>query len=62
MAIDDLHEDDEQTMMLFPPGTAFFDPDPLHQVTIQFPDEDSAIVFFEWCRQIVTNTEKRNRR
>jgi hypothetical protein len=61
MAIDDIHEDDEQTLMLFPPGTVFFEPDRIHQVTIQFPDADSAVVFFEWCRQIIINTEKRSR-
>jgi hypothetical protein len=61
MSVDDIHEDDEQTLMLFPPGTVFFEPDPIHQVTIHFPNEDSAIVFFEFCRQIVANTEKRSR-
>ena len=59
MATDDIHEDDEQTLMLFPPGTAFFEPDGINRVTIQFPDENSAINFFEFCRQIIINTEKR---
>ena len=41
-------DDEQQTMTLFPAGTTFFAPDGIHQVTVQFPDADSAIVFYEW--------------
>ena len=44
----DSSDDEQQTMTLFPAGTTFFAPDDIHQVTVQFPDADSAIVFYEW--------------
>ena len=43
----------EPRIVIFPTGTYVFPPDDKHQVTIEFPDEDSAIIFFEWCRQVV---------
>lgn len=36
-------------IVLLPPGTLISPPDPIHRVTLQFPDEDSAIIFFELC-------------
>jgi len=56
---DNIYEDDSQTLTIFPPGTVFFEPDGINQVTIQFPDENSAIVFFEWCRELVKRSEGR---
>jgi hypothetical protein len=47
-----------QTMVLFPPNTVFFMPNDIHEVTIMFPDAESAIVFYEFCRQVVIDTEK----
>jgi len=38
---------------MFPAGTTFYSPDDINRVTIQFPDENSAIMFFEWCRDRV---------
>lgn len=60
MATDDIYEDDESTLTLFPPGTVIFEPDPIHQVIVQFPDENSAIFFVEWCKQVCINGNKRN--
>jgi hypothetical protein len=51
-------QDTPQTMVLFPVGTTFFEPDDINQVTIMFPDADSAIIFSQWCRQLVIDTEK----
>jgi hypothetical protein len=62
MATDDIHEDDESTLTLFPPNTTIFEPDVIHRVEIQFPDEDSAIFFVEWCKQICINGEKQRGR
>ena len=50
-------DDDDEAMTIFPAGTCFFEPDPINQVTIMFPDKDSAIMFFEWCRQQVIDQE-----
>lgn len=51
--------DDGPAMLIFPPGTVFFEPDDIHQVTIQFPDEDAAILFFEFCKDVVSVTSRR---
>lgn len=40
------------TMQLFPPNTNIYEPDLIHRVVLQFPNENDAIIFFEWCRQI----------
>ena len=50
---------DDESMILFPAGTRFrHDPRvDTRVVRIQFPDEDSAIVFLEWCRQKVIEAE-----
>jgi hypothetical protein len=60
MAINDCDDSGsgEQTMMIFPPGTCFFEPDGIHQVTIQFPDQDSAILFFEWAKDLCKAVRK----
>lgn len=50
--------DDDERITIFPAGTYFHGPDPIHQVTIEFPDEASAILFFEWCRQQVIDAEE----
>ena len=50
--------DKPDTIVLFPPNTTFFEPNDIHEVTIMFPDADSAIVFYEWLRQVVIDTEK----
>lgn len=34
-----------------PPDTLFYEPDGIHRVTVQFPDADSAIAFYEWFKQ-----------
>ena len=49
----------EDEMVLFPQGTRFnYDPTvDVRVVKIQFPDEDSAIIFTEWCRQKVADAE-----
>ena len=49
--------DDNETMVIFPAGTHFFGPDPINRVSIMFPDRDSAILFFEWCRQRCADAE-----
>lgn len=38
-----------RTMEILPPCTLVYSPDPLNRVTLWFPDQDSAIIFFEWC-------------
>jgi hypothetical protein len=35
-------------MRIIPPGTYVFEPDGIHQVTLQFPTQDDAIIFYEW--------------
>jgi hypothetical protein len=60
MAIDDESDESTDQLMIFPPGTCFFEPDGIHQVTIQFPDQDSAILFFEWAKDLCRNAEKRH--
>lgn len=34
-----------------PPNTSFYEPDAIHQVVIQFPDADSAVLFYEWFKE-----------
>jgi hypothetical protein len=41
-----------KTMLVIPAGTLIEEPDPLHRVTLHFPNEDAAIIFFEWARSI----------
>lgn len=48
----DWEDENNPKMTMFPAKTCFFAPDGINQVTIQFPDQDSAIIFFEWCRQL----------
>jgi hypothetical protein len=55
MAIDD--DEETESMTIFPAGTHFVEPDAIHRVTITFPDQDSAIAFFEWCRQKCIDAE-----
>lgn len=52
------NEHGQKLMQIMPPGTVIYGPDPIHRVTLQFPDADSAVVFYEWCRQVAINTEK----
>ena len=47
-----------RTMVLLPAGTTIFAPNDIHEVTVQFPDADSAIVFMEWLKQICIDTER----
>lgn len=35
-------------MIVIPEGTTIFEPDGIHQVTLQFPTQEDAIVFYEW--------------
>lgn len=49
---------DQRTFTLLAPGSLIFEPDDIHQVTVQFPDADSAIIYFEWLRQLVADTEE----
>jgi len=41
-------DDPESTMVLIPVGSTIFEPDDIHQVTVQFPDKESAIVYWGW--------------
>jgi len=56
-------DDSEQTSDIFPAGTKFCRPqgpnypDDSYWVAIGFPDENSAILFFEWCRQLCIDAE-----
>jgi len=36
-----------------PPNTIFFEPDGIHRVIIQFPDQESAILFSESLKQVL---------
>lgn len=47
-------------IQLFPPNTDIYEPDAIHRVVIQFPTENDAIVFFEWCRQICQTQSREN--
>lgn len=38
---------------LFPAGTDFYAPDDIHRVIVQFPDPDSAVIFFEYIKQLL---------
>jgi hypothetical protein len=40
-------------LTIFPPGTNFFEPNEVNEVTIQFPDKESAIVFYEFMRSFI---------
>ncbi|HKN69996.1 MAG TPA: hypothetical protein VJX30_03130 [Terriglobales bacterium] len=53
-------DDEQQTLTLFPAGTVFFEPDGIHQVTVMFPDAESAIVYYEWMKQLMIDSEKGN--
>jgi hypothetical protein len=55
---DDNTADDQMTLTLFPVGTVVFDVDDINQVTIQFPDNDSAVFYLEWVKQLFIDTEK----
>jgi len=58
---EELNDDNPaESMTLFPLGTYFYAPDGINRVTIQFPDQDSAIVFFEWCRSLVNGEQVDN--
>jgi hypothetical protein len=57
MAVNDWDDDEPETMTIFPAGTHFFEPDPINRVVIMFPDQDSAIAFFEWCREQVIRAD-----
>lgn len=46
-----------RTFTLLAPGSVIFEPDGIHQVVVQFPDAESAIVYFEWLRQLIVDTE-----
>ena len=46
---------------LFPAGTTFFEPDAIHQVTVMFPTENDAIVFYEWCLKLCATQEAEKR-
>lgn len=50
--------EDYRTFMLLPPGSFVFEPNDIHEVTVMFPDADSAILYFEWLKQICIDTEK----
>jgi hypothetical protein len=50
-------KDEGHLITIFPAGTHFFEPDPINRVSIMFPDQDSAIAFFEWCREQVIHAE-----
>lgn len=53
-----------EEMTIFPAGTKFYRPqgpdypDGFYVNIIKFPDEDSAIVFFEWCKQQCVDAER----
>jgi len=49
---------ERQTFMLLPPNTTIFEPNDIHEVVVQFPDAESAIVYFEYLRQICIDTER----
>lgn len=42
-----------ETMLVIPEGTLLYEPDGIHRVTLQFPDEDSAIIYHEWLRELL---------
>ena len=42
-----------KTMLLIPKGTNIFEPDGINQVTLMFPTQDDAIVFYEYFRQLL---------
>lgn len=42
-----------------PPGTTVYAPDGIHRVTVQLPDENSAILFYEFLRQLVIIAERK---
>ena len=60
MSDDSSNDRPAESMTIFPMGTHFFAPDDIHQVVIQFPDENSAVLFFEWCRSLVNGEEVDN--
>lgn len=43
----------------FPAGTTFWEPDDINRVTVQFPNQDDAIVFYEWLREVMRAVERR---
>ena len=45
-------------LLIIPEGTLLYEPDAIHRVTLQFPDEDSAIVFYEWLRELLIKADK----
>lgn len=44
---------DEFLRFELPPKTAIFAPDGINRVCIMFPDQDSAVLFYEVLRQFV---------
>lgn len=44
--------DGAKAVILIPPGTYLYEPDDIHRVTLQFPTQNDAIVFFEILRSL----------
>lgn len=38
-------------MLIIPKNTTIFEPDAINRVTLMFPDQDSAIIFYEFWRE-----------
>ena len=43
-------EDESEPWEVLPPGTNIYAPDELNRVTLEFPDVEAAIYFFEFLR------------
>jgi hypothetical protein len=39
-------------MEVIPKGTLLYAPDEIHRVTLQFPSENDAIIFYEWVKSV----------
>lgn len=46
-------DEDAEDWNVLPVGTSIYAPDEINRVSLQFPDPDSAIVFFEFLRSWV---------
>ena len=53
-------DDPQQTMTIIPAGSVVYMPTDDHEITIKFPDAESAIIFREWLRQICIDGENDN--